>query len=244
MKTLEIPMDPIGTTFTFGTLSILWLFNRWLVARRQAVRSGKPGGDAAMAPELRKTAKRGGERKQGKEGGKSDVTGKPSGKAARRPGIVARVVAALGQLFRRQPAEDPDHGLYSAQPLLNKEERVLFVELERQIRSIFGSGYWLMCQVSLGEILKSKDHGAFWKINNKRADFVLMSPSYMPLATIEYQGSGHWGFTEEHAEKAEKSDALKRKALRSAGISMIEVFENWNPRSLRKQLVSLKKRKT
>lgn len=229
-------MDPIGASIIFGIVAILWLTTRWRMdnaaTKRAAVGKAGKKTKSPRKPPLKNSIA-------------SGSSGKPKRHAAPDPrsSVWKATLTWFIGLFRRGRSEDQHKGLYIPQPLLNKEERVLFVELEKQIRSIFGSGYSLMCQVSLGEILKSKDHGAFWKINNKRADFVLMGPTYMPVATIEYQGSGHWGFTEEHAEKARKSDELKRKALRSAGISMIEVFQNWTPRSLRKQIVSLKKRK-
>ena len=57
--------------------------------------------------------------------------------------------------------------------LMNKEEFRLYVQLERLIGSNT-NGMRLFSQVPLGEILRSNDSDAFFCINSKRCDFVII----------------------------------------------------------------------
>jgi hypothetical protein len=74
-----------------------------------------------------------------------------------------------------------------------------------------------MAQVSLGEVLRSPDRRAFHAINAKRVDLLIVSDRCEPIAAIEYQGRGHYQGT------AEWRDAVKKEALRKAGVRYIEV---------------------
>jgi len=75
----------------------------------------------------------------------------------------------------------------------------------------------VMAQVSLGEVLSSPDPEAHRAINAKRVDMLIVSSAGEPLAAIEYQGSGHYQGT------APARDAVKKEALRRAGVRYIEV---------------------
>ncbi|MCK8417630.1 DUF2726 domain-containing protein [Erwinia amylovora] len=72
-------------------------------------------------------------------------------------------------------------------------------------------------QVSLGEILKSKDRGAFFSVNSKRVDFVIADMKNAPFAVLEFQGAGHY---QNHAEKR---DLIKKTACEKAGITYWEI---------------------
>ena len=74
-----------------------------------------------------------------------------------------------------------------------------------------------MAQVSLGEILRSKDADAYRCINSKRVDLLLVDGDCQPRHAIEYQGGAH------HQGTAAARDAVKREALRRAGIGYHEV---------------------
>ena len=74
-----------------------------------------------------------------------------------------------------------------------------------------------MAQVSLGEVLSSPDARAYSAINSKRVDLLIVSRSGDPIAAIEYQGHGHYQGT------AAARDAVKKEALRKAGVRYIEV---------------------
>lgn len=75
-------------------------------------------------------------------------------------------------------------------------------------------------QVNMGEILSTEDYSAFRSINSKRLDFLIITHEGNPFMAIECQGRGHY------RGNAEVRDKVKAIALKSAGIPLIEVFEN------------------
>jgi len=74
-----------------------------------------------------------------------------------------------------------------------------------------------MSQVSLGEIVRSKNSIAYRAINSKRVDMLIIDCYGNPICTIEYQGSGH------EQGNWEIRDEIKRLALESANINHIEI---------------------
>lgn len=106
---------------------------------------------------------------------------------------------------------------FSIQPLLNKSEMRVFKELDRQVIAR-NAGWQVMAQVSLGEILRSKDAEAYRCVNSKRVDLLLVDGNCMPCHAIEYQGGAH------HQGTAAARDAVKKEALRRAGIGYHEVI--------------------
>ncbi len=105
---------------------------------------------------------------------------------------------------------------FVVQPLLSKSEARVFKELER-IVSECSSTWQVMAQVSLGEVLHCADADAYRCINSKRVDLLLIDGDCRPRHAIEYQGSGHY------QGNAAARDAVKREALRRAGIGYHEV---------------------
>ena len=69
------------------------------------------------------------------------------------------------------------------------------------------------------EILKSPSKYAFLAINSKRVDLLIVDADARPRHAIEYQGSGHF----KGADTAAARDAVKKEALRRAGIGYVEV---------------------
>ncbi len=106
---------------------------------------------------------------------------------------------------------------FSVQPLLNKGEERLFRELEQMVAEA-NSSWRVMAQVSLGEIVSSKDAAAYSCVNSKRVDLLLVDGLCRPRHVIEYQGSGHYQGT------AAARDAIKKEALRRAGIGYFEII--------------------
>jgi hypothetical protein len=105
---------------------------------------------------------------------------------------------------------------FTVQPLLNKSEARLFKELDRLV--IARHPDWqVMAQVSLGEILRTKDKAAYGCVNSKRVDLLLVDGDYNARHAIEYQGGGHY------LTDAAARDAVKKEALRTAGIGYHEV---------------------
>lgn len=123
---------------------------------------------------------------------------------------------------------------FEPQPLLNKSETRLFHTLEKIVAEV-SPGWRVMAQVSLGEILRSGDPHAYRCINSKRVDLLVVDAECKPLHAIEYQGRGH--FKGAHATAAR--DAVKKEALRRAGISYVEVVPGDTPAELRRVLERL-----
>lgn len=105
---------------------------------------------------------------------------------------------------------------FTARPLLNRPEAMLFKALDAAVIAR-NPGWQVMAQVSLGEFLTSADKDAYLAVNSKRVDFALMDPDARVIHAIEYQGSGH------HQGTAAARDAVKKEALRKAGIGYHEV---------------------
>lgn len=106
---------------------------------------------------------------------------------------------------------------FVARRLLNASEAKVFETLNKAVTA--RNPQWqVMAQVSLGEFLASADKEAFLAVNSKRVDFALMDANCCVRHAIEYQGSGHHTGT-----SAAARDAVKKEALRKAGIGYHEV---------------------
>lgn len=88
-----------------------------------------------------------------------------------------------------------------------------------------------MAQVSLGEFLASEDAEDYRCINSKRVDFALMDAECRVRHALEYQGSGH------HQGSAAAHDAVKREALRKAGVGYHEIVAGHTTPAELKRLV-------
>jgi Protein of unknown function (DUF2726) len=121
------------------------------------------------------------------------------------------------------PVTDPAEQLrvvmgarFAKRRLLSRSEAHVLYAAERAINTV-DLKWRVMAQVSLGEVLSSTDARAYSAINSKRVDLLIVSRSGDPIAAIEYQGHGHYQGT------AAARDAVKKEALRKAGVRYIEV---------------------
>jgi hypothetical protein len=105
---------------------------------------------------------------------------------------------------------------FTIRPILNKSEARVFKALDQIVISC-NPTWQVMAQVSLGEILYCKDAEAYGCINSKRVDLLLMDDACRPRHAIEYQGHAH------HQGTSAARDAIKKEALRRAGIGYHEV---------------------
>ena len=119
---------------------------------------------------------------------------------------------------------------FTIQPLLNKNEARVFKEVDRFVIDC-NPAWQVMAQVSLGEILRCKDKDAYGCINAKRVDLLLVDGDCLPRHAIEYQGGAH------HQGTAAARDAVKKEALRRAGIGYSEVVAGQTTPAELKQLV-------
>ena len=148
-----------------------------------------------------------------------------------------RVVAPLRNNGRQErPALDAADQLrlvmsaqFEKRRLLSAAEARVFYAAEKAVRTQ-GLGWRVMAQVSLGEILSSPDTRAFSTINSKRVDILLISKSGDPIAAIEFQGDGHYQGT------APARDAVKKEALRKAGVGYIEMTPAHGPEDLAREI--------
>ena len=106
---------------------------------------------------------------------------------------------------------------FTTRPVMTMREYKVFQTVEREAAAC-RMGYRVFAQTSLGEVLRSPDEFAFRSINSKRADVLVIDYRGHPVIAIEYQGGGHYQGT------AAVRDAVKREALRKAGVEQVEIL--------------------
>jgi hypothetical protein len=116
---------------------------------------------------------------------------------------------------------------FTPRVLLNAKERRLLAHLDRMLADQ-APGWRAMGQVSLGEVIASKDEKAYFAINSKRVDLLIIDAECRPLFAIEYQGTGH-----HLGQTAIARDAVKMEALRKAGIGYETIRPGDTPAELR-----------
>lgn len=121
---------------------------------------------------------------------------------------------------------------FTERALLNKGESDVFKALDAAVIAR-NPGWQVMAQVSLGEFLASDDKDAYFAVNSKRVDFALMDEKCRVRHALEYQGSGH----HVNGNAAAARDAVKKEALRKAGIGYHEVVAGHTTPAELKRLV-------
>ena len=121
---------------------------------------------------------------------------------------------------------------FHARPVLSRAELPVFFAAQKAVAEL-GLPWCVLAQVSLGEVLGSADEAAFRAINSKRVDVLLMAEDGQPIAAIEYQGSVHY------QSNAAARDAVKKEALRKAGIAYIEMREGHRPADLAREIARI-----
>lgn len=112
---------------------------------------------------------------------------------------------------------------------LSPSEYNVFKIVEDETRSM-RQGHRVFAQTSLGEILSSPNVYAYRSINSKRVDILVIDRSGWPVAAVEYQGPGHYQGT------AAARDAVKKEALRKAGVAYIEISDSDGSEMIRARL--------
>jgi hypothetical protein len=116
--------------------------------------------------------------------------------------------------------------------LLSRSEARVLYAAEKAAKDA-NLGWRVMAQVSLGEVLSSPDDRAYKAINSKRVDILIISSSGLPMAAIEYQGDGHY------QGSAAARDAVKKEALRKAGVRYIEVMDEHSNEDIVREILRL-----
>jgi hypothetical protein len=141
------------------------------------------------------------------------------GRSYSRPYVVAKQAPA--------PSTAPDsadqlrdvmNASFSRRKIMSLEEYHLFKVTEDEARAV-GGGMRVFAQTSLGEVIGSDDRRAHSAINSKRVDILVVSAHGFPLVAVEYQGGGHY------QSSAAARDAVKKEALRKAGVEYVEIVE-------------------
>jgi len=123
---------------------------------------------------------------------------------------------------------------FQMRKLLSKSEARVLYATEKAIRE--AKLTWrVMAQVCLGEALSSKDSRAYSAINSKRVDLLVVSSSGDPIVAIEYQGGGHY------QGSAPARDAVKKEALRKAGVRYLEVTPEHGPEDVAREISRIAK---
>ena len=126
---------------------------------------------------------------------------------------------------------------FKPRPLLNRSEYRILRILEEVSQDIPG-GHRVMAQTSLGEVLapqmasgsKEARDLAFRSINSKRLDFLVIDGYGMPVLAVEYQGHGHYN------DRTFMHDAVKREAVRKAGIRFLEIRAEYDAKDLENEI--------
>ncbi len=121
---------------------------------------------------------------------------------------------------------------FAKQRLMNSSEYKLFRTIEEELVAT-GAGLRVFAQTSLGEVLKSDDDAAFRAINSKRVDILVIDRAGWPVLAVEFQGAGHY------QGAAAARDAVKKEALRRAGVPYLEVTTNDSDDYVRDRLRAL-----
>jgi hypothetical protein len=116
--------------------------------------------------------------------------------------------------------------------IMNASEYRTFRTIEDEIAFI-QKGHRVFAQTSLGEILQSKNEEAFYSINSKRVDILVVDQGGWPVLAVEYQGEGHFKGT------AAARDAIKKEALRKAGVRYLEVAVEDSDEQIRRRVREL-----
>jgi hypothetical protein len=121
---------------------------------------------------------------------------------------------------------------FTAKPVISRTEAQVLEAAEKAVLEL-GLPWRVLAQVALGEVLAWDDDDAFRAINAKRVDLLVISDRRQPLAAIGYQGEGHW------QGNAPARDAVKKEALRRAGIGYIEITPRHHPADVRREIERL-----
>jgi len=155
--------------------------------------------------------------------------GRPSGKPAGFNQVIAAPLKGTPERAALDAAEQLRTVMkasFKPRQLLNRPERRVLAHLDKCL-SEHSPGWRAMGQVSLGEILASEDSDAYFAINSKRVDLLIVDAECRPLHAVEFQGEGH------HQGTAAVRDAVKKEALRRAGIGYVELASGDTPSELR-----------
>jgi hypothetical protein len=135
------------------------------------------------------------------------------------------------RLYNRIDAADQLRAVLAAHfertRVLGMPEYKLFRTVEDEVR-VCRPGFRVFAQTALGEVIKSADRDAHSAINSKRTDVLVIDRAGYPVLAIEYQAATTSGTT------PPRGDAVKKEALRRAGVAYLEFFEHSTEEQVRR----------
>jgi hypothetical protein len=152
---------------------------------------------------------------------------RPEKRARYRPRFADRSFFGFGITDPAQQLHCVMRAHFEKQKILSRPEYSVFKVIEDDLAD---TNYRVFAQTCLGEILKSSDQAAFRSINSKRVDMLVVDWTGLPTVAIEYQGNGHYQGT------AAARDAVKKEALRKAGVQYIEISDGETAEQIRYRL--------
>lgn len=151
--------------------------------------------------------------------------------------VLLAILSAIGLFaagrgpFRRRDPDAPgaaEAPLYQMRPVLNAAERRLQREIERVMPAHFHARARLLAQVSLSEFIYAPAKADYLAISAQRVDFLIVDQGFRPICAIEYQGAGHFGPSQHSRNRTRSRDFSKRRALRVAGVPLVEIPEAYD----------------
>jgi hypothetical protein len=134
-----------------------------------------------------------------------------------------------------------DFIVYTTKKIMNKPEGVMYQTALRAIRDA-GVDYYAFPEVALGAALNPKTifgtqgeetSDAYRAISGKRCDLIIADSRYIPIIALEWQGSGH--YMGQRFDTTQR-DAIKRTALRKAGVQVLEFADGTQPDEIERRI--------
>jgi hypothetical protein len=129
-----------------------------------------------------------------------------------------RTFPAAGRRDAADQLRDVLGATFVVRKVMSLPEYRVFKAAEDVVKDL-RNGHRVFSQTCLGEVIRSDDRRAYSAINSKRVDVLIISPAGFPEVVVEYQGGAHY------QGDAAARDAVKKEALRRAGVEYVEVFE-------------------
>lgn len=139
-----------------------------------------------------------------------DSTSDSEENPGRSSGVVDRQLAALqrSDVVKKKP--------------INRSAYQLLVQIEQSIKQ-HAPRSRVLAEVGMGAFMGTRlvDREAFRSFVAKRVDFLVIDGAGNPAFAVEFQGSGHY-----LGDSAAGRDAVKKTALRMAGIELVEIHDH------------------
>jgi hypothetical protein len=131
-------------------------------------------------------------------------------------------------------------GDFKRRTLINEDDKQQVLDLNNIVTEVFGPAASLQRSVSFGMILEGTNsvHGS--RISRVAADFIVVDATFNVLCVIEHKGLNKHRLIQMDRATAKYYERLSRAACATAGISIVEIPENYSVEVLRERLLALR----